>query len=58
MIHLTGAMGHGANDGAGTYAGGEVPEAYRVTRRGCPSSEVSRALLPLNPLIGGAPGMD
>jgi hypothetical protein len=34
MIHLTGEMGHGANDGAGTYAGGEVPEAYRVTRRG------------------------
>jgi len=26
MIHLTGAMGHGANDGGGTYAGGEPPE--------------------------------
>src|SRR5262245_66366635 len=29
---------------------------YRMTRRGWPSSEVSRPLLPLSPANGGAPG--
>lgn len=58
MIHSTGAMGHDANDGAGHAVVTRREGAYRVTRRGWPSSEVSRPLLPPNPLNGGAPGMD
>jgi hypothetical protein len=58
MIHLTGAMGRDANDGAGHAVATRLECVYRVTRRGWPSSEVSRPLLPLNPLNGGAPGMD
>jgi hypothetical protein len=57
MIHLTGAMGRDANDGAGHAAATRPARVYRVTRRGWPSSEVSRPLLPLNPPNGGAPGM-
>ena len=30
---------------------------YRAARRGCPSSAVSRPLLPVSPLNGGAPGI-
>ena len=56
MIHLTGAMGRDANDGAGHAVATRPERDYRVTRRGWPSSEVSRPLLPLNP-PNGAPGM-
>lgn len=58
MIHLTGVMGRDANDGAGHAVATSWSAPYRVTRRGWPSSEVSRPLLPLNPLNGGAPGID
>jgi hypothetical protein len=57
MIHLTGAMGRDANDSAGHAVATRPERDYRVTRRGWPSSEVSRPLLPLNPPNGGAPGM-
>jgi hypothetical protein len=58
MIHLTGAMGRDANDAVVHAVAAQLECAYRVTRRGWPSSEVSRPLLPLNPLNGGAPGTD
>jgi hypothetical protein len=58
MIYLTGAKGRDANDRTGHTGATRLESAYRVTRRGWPSSEVSRPLLPLNPLNGGAPGMD
>jgi hypothetical protein len=58
MIHLTGAMGRDANDAVVHAMAMPLECAQRVTRRGWPSSEVSRPLLPLNPLNGGAPGTD
>ena len=50
MIHLTGPALGGANDAAPS-------RRYRAARRGCPSSAVSRPLLPVSPLNGGAPGI-
>src|SRR5262245_10747463 len=51
MIHLSGARGVGANHARRSAT------RYRVARCGCPSSDVSRPLLPESP-PKGAPGTD
>src|SRR5262245_44643948 len=60
MIHLSGALGGGANRatrGPRKPRADRVPARYWGARRGCPSSDVSRPLLPESP-PNGAPGTD